>query len=686
MRISTEWLQEYVDLPAPDELAQIFEMAGAGVEERATMDDGEVFTLEITSNRGDWLSVVGLAREVAAMTATRLRLPSALEIIETEVAERVQVEIENPEDCPRYVARLVENVCVGASPDWMQKRLLACGMRPVNNVVDITNYVMLETGQPLHAFDADKISNHIVVRRAQNGETITTLDDVERQLDENTLVIADGSTAPRSSTPIAVAGVMGGANSEVSQNTTRILLESAHFSPARVRQSARVLRLQTEASRRFVRWVDPNGALRAANRAAQLLVEYANASIATGATDRHLAPAREAKVAMRAARCNALLGISLSKTRMMELLEQLGFSVEETGDALEVSIPTWRRDIELEADLIEEIARVNGYESVPTTLPRGATAGAGRSLSQRLEENARTILLRCGLNEVVTYSLQNAAAVERAGLSASLFGEPVRLRNPLSDDHTQLRTSLAPSLLEVLSRNKNESARLFEIGKIYIAQADGAQPQERRRIGLAMLDAPASQHWQKAETGLDFFALKGVCERLLRELGASPAHYRAASIEPFHPGRCASISIDGEDLGVLGEVHPAVRARYDLEHRAFLCVVDFDALVRHLALMRKYEPLPRFPAADRDLALVLDEDVSAAAMRATIARAAGTLLESATIFDIYRGAPVPENRKSVALALRFRAAERTLIDAEVDAAIKVILDAAQNELGAQLRE
>ncbi len=295
-------------------------------------------------------------------------------------------------------------------------------------------------------------------------------------------------------------------------------------------------------------------------------------------------------------------------------------------------------------------------------------------------------MLRSGLNEVVTYSLQNAAAVERAGLSASLLGEPVRLRNPLSDDHTQLRTSLAPSLLEVLSRNKNEVARIFEIGKIYIAQADGAQPQERRRIGLALLDAPTPQHWQKSETGLDFFALKGICQRLLRELGAPPAHYRAASIEPFHPGRCASISIDGEDLGVLGEVHPAVRARYDLEHRAFLCVLDFDALVRHLALMRKYEPLPRFPAADRDLALVLDEEVSAASMQATIARAAGPLLESATIFDIYRGAPVPENRKSVALALRFRAAERTLVDAEVDAAIKAILDAAQNELGAQLRE
>jgi len=680
MRISTEWLREYLDVPAVEELAAVFELAGIGVEEV----EGEVFTLEVTSNRGDWLCASGLAREIGAMTDRRVRLPRAEAADGGETPEhRITVEIEDPNDCPRYVAMLIEGVKVGPSPDWIQQRIIACGMRPINNIVDITNYVMLETGQPLHAFDADKLrDNHIIVRHAKAGETLTTLDGVERTLSEEALVIADPSGA------IAVAGVMGGGESEVTESTTRILLESAHFAPARVRRGSRTISMKTEASRRFERWVDPNECARVAKRTAALFTEFAGATPNEAMVDRYLQPVRDAEVTLRIARCGAVLGLPLSETVIVAALQRLGFKVgSQIAGVLQVSVPTWRRDIEREVDLIEEVARIHGYGNIPTTLPKGANLSAGRSLAQRLEDRAKSALLRCGLNEIVTYSLQNEAAVERAGVYEGQSSQPtVQLRNPLSEDYTQLRTSLIPSLLEVLEKNGSRQARVFEIGRVYHPIQGAKQPHERRRIGIALLDAPAPLHWQKdAAAKIDFFTLKAAVQQMLETLGAPAAQYRAAKLAPFHPGRCAALSIDGEDLGMLGQLHPEIAERYDLRHRAYLADIDLDALVRHISLIKELVPLSRFPSADRDLALVLPESVPAAAVDATIRSAGGDLLESVQVFDVYTGAPIPAGFKSLALALRLRAADRTLTEGEVDATMQVIVLAVESELQAKLR-
>jgi phenylalanyl-tRNA synthetase beta chain len=680
MRISAQWLNELITTPDVDELAHVFEMAGIGVEDR----DGDVFTLEVTSNRGDWLSAIGLAREIGALTDKFMHMPGIdLEEAGDTIEKRVTVHIENPDDCPRYVARLIEGVQIGPSPDWMQRRLIECGMRPINNIVDITNYVMLETGQPLHAFDADKIpGGQIVVRRARAGETLRTLDDVERQLNEEILVIADGEK------PIAVAGVMGGFDSEVTNETTNILLESAHFQPARVRRGARGLGLNSEASRRFERWVDPNGTHRAADRAAQLLQQYAGGTVAEGAVDRYVQPIVPAAVEMRVTRCNALLGLHLKAETMAQLLERLAFKVTVQGgedeEVLHVEVPTFRRDITREIDLIEEVARVHGYDAIPTTLPPGANTTAGLSLAQRLEERAKSALLRCGLSEIVTYSLQNEAAVQRAGMPPE---DVVKLRNPLSEDYSQLRTSLIPSLLEALEKNARHGARLFELGKVYLPRPGHKQPDERSRIGIALMDGVTAQpHWQKRSTSIDFFTLKAVIETMLDEIGAPSPRFQPVANPPFHPGRCAAVSIDAQDVALLGEVHPEVVARYDLTNRAYLAVIDFDAVVRHLSLIKKYTPLPRFPVIDRDLALVLRADVLSADVEAVLRDGGGELLRSVQTFDVYSGPPIPEGFKSLALALRFRAEDRTLTDAEVDASMAKIRAAAERAFDARVRE
>jgi len=453
-----------------------------------------------------------------------------------------------------------------------------------------------------------------------------------------------------------------------------------------VRRGARSLGLHSEASRRFERWVDPNEVLNAADRAAQLLCECAGGVVAQGAIDRYPLKIEDAVVSLRFARCNSVLGLQLSNPTITGCLQRLGLRIPNFGgQGCDVIIPTWRRDIQREVDLIEEVARVHGYEHIPTTLHEGVNTAAGRSLSQRLEERAKSALLRCGLNEVVTYSLQSVAAVERAGLDAATTDEVVKLRNPLSEDYTQLRTSLVPSLLEVLHKNARRGVRVFEFGKVYLARPEQPQPDERRHIALALLNAPAAPHWQKQPASTDFFSLKAVVDRLVEALGAPAPLYQAARNASFHPGRCAALMLDGQEIGVLGEIHPEVNERYELGGRAYLATIDFDALVRHVSLVKTYTPLTRFPAADRDLALVLRAEVPAFIVESLVQEAGGALLESVQIFDVYTGPPIPAGAKSLALSLRFRAPERTLTDEEVDAAMQQIIAAAATELDAQLR-
>jgi phenylalanyl-tRNA synthetase beta chain len=673
MKISAEWLGEYVSLPPLEKLEDTLLMAGLGIEER----NGDQFELEVTSNRGDWLSAIGIAREIGAMTGNRFRTP--IPDVDEEgpsIEGRVSVEIENPLDCPRYVARLVEGVQIGPSPDWMQDRLQACGVRPINNVVDVTNYVMLEWGQPLHAFDYAKIPNgKIVVRRAKDGEKITTLDEVERDLSDQILVIADENN------PIAVAGVMGGLDSEVTDSTVDILLESAYFRPELVRKGAHLLTLSSEASKRFERHVDPSGAKRAIDRAAQLLAQLGNGKVAHGSVDRYVAPITEAVVTLRPARCNAVLGLKIPVETQKELLARLGFKISENEGVIRAQIPTWRRDITREIDLIEEVARLYGYDRVEATLHTGSNTGAGRPLAGRLEDRARSACLRCGLTEVSTYSLSNQATHENAGVKSD---QAVLLRNPLSEDYTLLRTSLIPSLLDVLKRNRGRRIRAFEIGRVYLTKGKNELADERRILGLALGDAPAQPHWQKNTRPVDFFALKAIVENVLIEFGA-PALGIAATTNPsFHPGRCASISIGGAEIGIMGEIHPDIAEKFELTNRVYVAQIDFDALVRHVSLVRKYEPFSKYPPVDRDLALVVPENVTAASILDAARNAGNDLLESVQIFDIYVGPNIPVGFKSIAITMRFLASDRTLSQNEIETAVAAVLEA-QVRLGAVLR-
>ena len=671
MRISTNWLSEYVALP--DNIDDALLMAGLNVESR----EGENLELEITSNRGDWLSALGIAREIGALTGARVR-PPYVELDESGpmLEGRLTVEIENPADCARYVARLVEGVQVGPSPDWMQKRLTECGVRPINNVVDVSNYVMLELGQPLHCFDFDKIGGaQIVVRRARDGEKLTTLDEVERELSPEMLAICDANGA------VAVAGVMGGADTEVTAATANVLIESAYFAPQRVRRNAFLLGMATEASRRFERHIDPNGCKRAADRAAQLLAEIAGGTIAQGAIDRHPAPMLEPTVTMRTARANSVLGLKIAPEKQREFLERLGFKVSADDGVLSAQIPTWRRDIEREIDLIEEVARLYGYERVPVTLHQGGTAGAGRPLSSRLRDRARSACLRCGLTEITTYSLSNEKSHQMAGVSPD---NAVKLRNPLSEDYTMLRTSLIPSMLDVLRRNKGRRMRAFEIGKVYFAEGAGGLADEKRVLGLALSDAPAQANWQKIEQPVDFYALKAIVENVLYEFGAPPPLLAPLKNPALHPGRAASISIGGEEMGFMGEVHPQIAADWDLPNRVYIARIDFDALVRHVSLVRKYQPFSKFPGVERDLALLVPANIPAVNLTDAARRAGGELLQNVHVFDVYDGAGIAEGFKSVAISMLFRAPERTLVESEIEELIAKII-AEEKRLGAEVR-
>ena len=672
MRISAEWLGEYVPLPPMEKLEEVLLLAGLGIEER----DGERFELEVTSNRGDWLCATGLAREIGAMTEARYRAPAPdVEEDGPTIEGRVSVTVSAPDDCIRYCARLVEGVTVGPSPDWIQKRLLDCGVRPINNVVDATNYVMLEWGQPLHAFDYDKLGGHIEVRRATEGETLVTLDGQERSLSSDLLVIADAQKA------VAVAGVMGGLETEVTEGTTNVLLESAHFAPTRVRRGVQKLGLASEASRRFERWVDPGGCPRSLDRAAQLLTRIAGGQVAENAIDVYSRPVTEAVVSLRPTRANEVLGLNIEASWMQSALDRLGFKTTLEDGKIVARIPTRRRDIEREIDLIEEVARLWGYDRIPTTLNKGVNTAAGRPLAGRLEDRARSACLRCGLTEVATISLSNETAHHNAGLSTE---RAVRLRNALTEDYTLLRTSLLPSLLDVLARNKGRRLRAFEIERIYETNPTHPLADEKRTLGVCLSDAPAPAFWQKTAPPVDFFALKAIVQNVLHEFGAPEPVFAPSRHAAFHPGRCATVSLSGKEVGIMGEIHPLVAAKWEIPHRVYIAQVDFDALVRHISLVRQYVPFSNFPSVERDFAFVVPENLPSVQLVEAARRAGGELVTSVRVVDVFQGANLGEGLKSIALSVRLQAPNRTLGESDIEAASSQIIEAARN-LGAQIR-
>ena len=650
---------------------------GSPMAEAAGLDD-IVVDFEVTPNRPDCLGVAGIAREVAALTGARLRLPvpELCEIGEPAAAS-ARVEIEDAEGCPRYVARVLRQVAVGPSPRWLQDRLRAVGQRPVNNIVDVTNFVMFELGQPLHAFDLQRLhEGRIVVRGARPDEALRTLDGRHHQLDASALVIADASR------PVALAGVMGGADSEVTEATTEVLLEAAHFDPPRVRSLSSRLGIRTEASFRFERGVDWDLPAAASARAAALMAETAGARPAPGCIDAMPAALHRRSIRLRPSRAASLLAVDIGPARCGRILESLGCTVSEGGEGvLQVEAPSFRPDLEREIDLVEEVGRVYGYEEVPARSelrgPLPGPAGGGYDGQRRV----RRLLTAAGLDEAVTSSI---VADDWAEL-----GGPVvcRLANPPAQGVSSLRTSLLPGLLDVARRNFHQRAPgvgLFEIGRVF-TPADGDGHREALRAGGLLAGRASASTWRAEQREVDLLDLKGVVEGLLQ--GIDGIGFEPAEGSPWRAGHGARIRLGDHILGALGQVDPAIGAGFDLDRHTYIFELElsqlFDAWAQRSSAFR---PLPRFPAVERDLAVVLDEGIPAGQVAAAIRAAAPDLVERVDLFDVYKGDQVEAGKRSLAFSLRLRSAERTLEDGDADKVLEDALERLRGAFGARLRQ
>ncbi|MCS7172109.1 MAG: phenylalanine--tRNA ligase subunit beta [Armatimonadetes bacterium] len=687
MRVPWTWLRELVRTPDPldpEAWTERFPMLGLGVEAVERWGDDWVFCLETTTNRPDWLGMVGIAREVAAATGGEVVVPpTVVEEEDPAAGSLASVTFADPDLCYRYVARVIVDVQVGPAPRWMTERLEKCGIRSINNVVDITNYVMLELGQPLHAFDYDAlVDGRIVVRTARAGERLVTLDGVERVLPEGTLVIADGER------PVALGGIMGGADTEIRPTSRRVLLESAWFNPVAVRRTARAVGLRTEASTRHERGGDPERARIAAARAAELMRRYCGGRVLRGEVDVYPRPEPPRVVVLRYDRLCRVLGTEIPREEAEGTLRRLGFGVEPQEDRAVVRVPHHRRDVEREEDLIEEVARLWGYDRIPETMPLGEM-GVGR-LPEHLarEREVREILLRDGLTEVFTLSLLHPRDLARLRIPPDHpLREAPRLLNPLTEEHTHLRTTLLPSLLEVLRTNRTRGipdVHIFEIGRVYFSTPEGWE--ERKVVGIARMGRVLLGRWNLPEEVVEstFYHLKGNLETLFESLHIPDWRLVPEAVPWLHPYRSAAVWIGSERVGWMGEVHPHVAEVYDLRERAYVAEVALAPLLAH-ARPPELRPLPRYPAVDRDLAVVVREEVAAGDLVGEIRRVAGPVLEAAEPFDVYTGPQVPPGHKSVALSLRFRSPDRTLEAREVEAILEEVLEALRQRFGARLR-
>lgn len=636
-----------------------------------------VIEFEITSNRPDCQSVIGLARETAVtfgrpFTYNQPHAPGNSE----NVADTVKVDVLDQTYCPRYCARMVKNVKIGPSPEWMVRRLKASGIRSINNIVDITNYILLEYGQPMHAFDLrDLTGKHIIVRRARDAEAITTLDDVDRTLDSSMLVIADEARA------VAVAGVMGAQNSEVKDDTTCVLFESANFDGASVRVTAKKLGLRTEASAKYEKGLDPYQCDAAVTRACELVEQLGCGEVVGGMIDVHGKLPACRTLPLNPERINAFLGAQISKEFMVDTLRALEFTVDT--EKMLVTVPTWRADVEAEADLAEEILRIYGYNSIDSTLLSGEITAGGRNYVQQTESTIRQTLAALGLYETMTYSFTNPANLDKLLLPADSDRRTVvRIANPLGEETSVMRTTSLGSMLEVLSRNfkqRNKSAHLFEIAKIYLPQQSEQLPDERNVISLGIYP-------EAAVSAADFYTLKGYIEELFDKLGVVDVSFSPAKTNPsFHPGRCAEVFVHGKSVGFFGQAHPRVSAAFDLDNGCLLAELDIALILEGAVEAKTYRSLPKYPAVSRDLALILDMDVLAGDVYQIIVKNGGKLIDHVELFDIYTGAQIPAGKKSLAYAITFRAPDRTLTDDEISAVMDKILKALEKQTGAVLR-
>lgn len=664
---------------------------GASILDVLSIDD-EVLDLDLTPNRSDCLSMIGAAYELAAILGRNVLLPEdevGLHPSQMKTADHLSVDINAVEQCSMYTARRISGVKIGQSPLWLQSRLMAAGVRPINNVVDVTNYVMLEYGQPLHAFDADRLAGgRIEVRLAAEGEKLVTLDNVERTLTPHMLVIADGEK------PIALAGVMGGADSEVTAETTTIVLESAKFDGGTVRKTSRQLGLRSEASLRFEKEVNADAVIPALNRAAALIARLAGGGINEGIVESVARPSEPAVVTVTTDKINRYLGTELSSLEIKVILNRLHFPYEDkTGGEWIVHVPMRRGDINRDVDLIEEIARLYGYDNIPITPILGATTPGSLTREQTIRRTLRRLLTESGLHEVVTYSFTHPEQI--AGFRGMYpEAKPIALSMPMSEERSVLRTSLVPHLLDTVAYNRNrnqDDVAVFELGKVFVTSEDTLTrlPQEKLMLAIVWTGKRTPDNWSGKAEKVDFYDLKGVFEKLANVLGITGIRYAAAKPEGFHPGRTARIELENgeraQSIGRLGQLHPALQQARELDD-TYVLEVELEPLFGQADFTIAYKPLPKYPAIGRDMAIVVDAGVPVGDLRRTIGETAGSLLESIDVFDIYTGERLGGGKKSVAFALVYRHPDRTLNDEEVTQLHGKVVASLEQTFAAELRK
>lgn len=638
----------------------------------------DIIEFEITPNRPDCLSIEGLGREVAASLGKEFKNPRKNideKIVENkEEIEGLKVDIEAPDLCYRYIARMVKNVKIGPSPEWLTRRLNACGIRSINNIVDITNYVMLEMGQPMHAFDINSIEGkHITVRRAKNGEKITTLDKQERILDENDLVIADTKK------PVAIAGVMGGLNSEIEKDTQTVVFESAVFYGGGVRKTAKKVGLRTESSARYEKGLSSENAIRAVNRAVELVELIGAGQEVEGKIDVYPTKQKINKIKLDVEKINNLLGTNIEKEEMIKILEKLDIKVEN-----DMAIaPYFRMDLEFVADIAEEVVRFYGYDKLETTLIKADTTLGIRNKEQKIEKTIKDMLVNNGLSEIYTYGFVSEQDLEKSNISKELIEKSITIINPLSDEYKLMRPTTIPSMMQILATNankKNQNVKLFDISRNYRnlnnEVENGEVPEQENILTLGMYG-----------DDVDFYTLKGLIENVLEAVSVNRYDIvKETENGSYHPGRCANITVGKDVIATIGEVHPAVLENYGIEKRAYLAEVNVTKIVKYSRQNKKYVEVPKFPAVERDIAVIVDEKVEVGQIEKIVTKKSKKLLESATLFDIYRDKKIGTNKKSVAYSLIFRDKKKTLSDEEINTAMENIISELEKVLGAELRK
>ena len=694
MKVQVDWLKEYTEIDVPaDELGHVLTMAGLEIESHETVDlpDGEkseVLELNVTPNRGYCLSHIGVAREVSALLNKSLKLSDPIKALATKsgavaVEDRVSVENLEPELCPRYCALVIENVKVGPSPKWLKDRLIAIGLRPINNIVDITNFVMMEYGQPLHAFDRGLLAgNKIVIRRAKKGEPFASLDGTELKLEPDALVIADGDR------PVALAGIMGGTNSQVSEATSHVVLESACFDPATVRKGSKKYGLRSDSSYRFERGVDWNGVVSAQARAALLIKELASGEICSGRIDIYPEAGKPIVVPLRVSRVNQLLGGSFTAEQIQGLLSRLGMEIAEPSETMQVKIPSFRPDLSREVDLIEEIARIDGFDKVGTVFPVAGVRPVKIAVRQKIIKKVREVLCCTGFSETVHYSfIENAHAEEFKMAFALEQDQMIVLKNPLSSENDTMRTSLIPGLLKTAALNLSKGQKplkLFEVGSVYFANSNKNRT-EKAVLSAIVLGPYELTPWKPRGKEYDFYDLKGTLETLAEHLHLK-LETSPGGKSFLMPGKSVRVHVNDIELGYLAQVDPEQKLVHEIGQNVYALELDLGALENAISSSLQFQKIAKFPETYRDISILVDRQVTSEQVAGLILKTGSPLIQKVELYDHFEGKKIQADKKSLTFALSFQSAERTLSDEEVTPLFERIIKTLESELGASLRE